>query len=199
MQQGLNWTNLGARDKTWLLAISGHPSSSAYPCIIYSIALGHTDQRLWRSTLQRNFLGIARPQSQFLHSCICQRFIYSQDLSTYFPAAELADRSWKYINLSQIYECRILETEQYNSVLEITVSFMVIHIWEVGNQTFILDCHRPFICSVTSTLCVLAYLPNSVKCHLSMNIDIVAEAYTTQPDKETASRVLYVYLACLAG
>jgi hypothetical protein len=28
---------------------------------------------------------------------------------------------------------------------------------------------------------------------------IVAEAYTTQPDKETASRVLYVYLACMAG
>ncbi len=46
------------------------------------------------STLQRKsplcipFLGIARPQSQFLHSCICERFIYSQDLSTYFPAAE---------------------------------------------------------------------------------------------------------------
>jgi hypothetical protein len=35
-----------------------------------------------------------------------------------------------YINLSQIYECRILETEHYNSVLEITVSFMVIHKWE---------------------------------------------------------------------
>jgi hypothetical protein len=27
----------------------------------------------------------------------------------------------------------------------------------------------------------------------------VAEAYTTQPIKETASRVLYVYLACMAG
>jgi hypothetical protein len=27
----------------------------------------------------------------------------------------------------------------------------------------------------------------------------VAEAYTTQPSKETASRVLYVYLACMAG
>jgi hypothetical protein len=31
------------------------------------------------------------------------------------------------INLSQIYECRNWETEQYNSVLEITVSFMGIH------------------------------------------------------------------------
>ncbi len=32
--------------------------------------------------------GIARPQSQFPHSCVCERFIYSQDQSTYFPAAE---------------------------------------------------------------------------------------------------------------
>ncbi len=30
------------------------------------------------------FLGIARPQSQFPHSCVCERFIYSQDRSTYF-------------------------------------------------------------------------------------------------------------------
>ncbi len=27
------------------------------------------------------FLGIARPQSQFSHSCFCERFIYSQDRS----------------------------------------------------------------------------------------------------------------------
>ncbi len=32
----------------------------------------------------------ARPQSQFPHSCICERFIYSHDQSTYFLAA--ADR-----------------------------------------------------------------------------------------------------------
>ncbi len=28
--------------------------------------------------------GIARPQPQFPHSCVCERFIYSQDRSTYF-------------------------------------------------------------------------------------------------------------------
>ncbi len=45
--------------------------------------------------------GIVQPQSQFnsKHSCVSERFIYSQD---------------------QIYECRNLETEYYNSVLEIT-------------------------------------------------------------------------------
>ncbi len=34
------------------------------------------------------FLGIPRPQSQFPHSCVCERFIYPQDWSTYFLAAE---------------------------------------------------------------------------------------------------------------
>ncbi len=34
------------------------------------------------------FLGIARPQSQFPHSCVCEQFIYSHDQSTYFPPAE---------------------------------------------------------------------------------------------------------------
>ncbi len=45
------------------------------------------------------------PISTFMS--VCERFVYSQDLSTYmyFPAAEQADGSWKYINLSQIYEC----------------------------------------------------------------------------------------------
>ncbi len=46
-------------------------------------------------------------------------------------------------NLSQIYECRNWETEHYNSVLEITVSFLGIHNWE----PFILESHWPFICS----------------------------------------------------
>jgi hypothetical protein len=34
--------------------------------------------------LMYSFLGIAWPQSQFPHSCICERFTYSQDRSTYF-------------------------------------------------------------------------------------------------------------------
>ncbi len=41
-------------------------------------------------TLQRKFhlyiyfLGIARPQSQCPHSCVCERFLYSQHRCTYF-------------------------------------------------------------------------------------------------------------------
>jgi hypothetical protein len=35
-----------------------------------------------------------------------------------------------YINLSQICACRNWKTEHYNSVLEITISFLEIHKWE---------------------------------------------------------------------
>ncbi len=47
-----------------------------------------------RSTLQRKshlciyWKGIARTQSKFQHSCVCDRLICSQDQYTYFPAAE---------------------------------------------------------------------------------------------------------------
>ncbi len=66
------------------------------------------------STLQRNSnfcitrKGTERPQSQFPQSCVCERFRYSHDRSTYSPAAEQADRSWDYINHSQIHEFRNL-------------------------------------------------------------------------------------------
>jgi hypothetical protein len=44
---------------------------------------------------------IARPQSQFPHSCVCEKFIYSHDWSAYSAAGKYVDRSWKYINSSQ--------------------------------------------------------------------------------------------------
>jgi hypothetical protein len=49
----------------------------------------------------------AWPRSQFLHSYICERFVYyySQDQSAYLAAAKLADQSWEYTNRSQIHEC----------------------------------------------------------------------------------------------
>ncbi len=46
----------------------------------------YTGQRKSHSCIPRK--GIVRPQSQFPQSCVCERFIYSQDRSTYFPAAE---------------------------------------------------------------------------------------------------------------
>ncbi len=45
--------------------------------------------------------GIAQPQFQFPHSCVCERSVYSHVWPTYFPAAEQADRSEENINRPQ--------------------------------------------------------------------------------------------------
>ncbi len=39
-------------------------------------------------------------------SCICERFIDSQDQATYFPAAKYADQLWEYINRLTQGECK---------------------------------------------------------------------------------------------
>ncbi len=49
--------------------------------------------------------GIARPQSQFSHLCVCERFIYSHNQSACSAAGKKVDRSWEYINCSQTHEC----------------------------------------------------------------------------------------------
>jgi hypothetical protein len=41
-----------------------------------------------------------RPQSQFLYSCVYERFMYSHDWSAYFAAGKYVGLSWEYINRS---------------------------------------------------------------------------------------------------
>ncbi len=50
---------------------------------------------------------IARPQCQFPHSCVCERFILTHDRSAYSAAGKYVDRSWEYTNRpqSQTHEC----------------------------------------------------------------------------------------------
>ncbi len=48
---------------------------------------------------------IAQPQSQFPHSCVCERFICSQDRSAFSATGKYVDRFWEYINRSQTHEC----------------------------------------------------------------------------------------------
>jgi hypothetical protein len=53
-----------------------------------------------------SFFGIARLQSQFPHSCVCERFIYSQDQSTYFlQLNRQIDHGTICINRSQTHDC----------------------------------------------------------------------------------------------
>ncbi len=57
-------------------------------CIFFPLFLTAPTTLQGKSNLYIPFLVIARPQSQFPHSCVCERLIYSQDRSIYFPAAE---------------------------------------------------------------------------------------------------------------
>jgi hypothetical protein len=61
-----------------------------------------TQYRKFETNIPRK--GIVRPQSQFPHSCVCERFIYSHDQSAYSAAGKYVDRSWDYINRSQTPE-----------------------------------------------------------------------------------------------
>jgi hypothetical protein len=51
--------------------------------------------------------GIARPQSQFPHACVCGRFLYIPIIGLPILLQEklYVDRSWEYINRSQTHEC----------------------------------------------------------------------------------------------
>ncbi len=67
--------------------------------------------RKFETYTPRNETALSR--SQFLCSCVCEWFIYSNNWFS-------ADGLWEYIDRSQIHECEYWETEQYNSVLEVT-------------------------------------------------------------------------------
>jgi hypothetical protein len=51
------------------------------------------------------FLGMARPQPQFPHSCVCEQLIYSQERSTYFLQQKRQTDCRKNINPTQTHEC----------------------------------------------------------------------------------------------
>jgi hypothetical protein len=63
--------------------------------------------------------------------CLCA--IYIPRIGPHISLQQNRQTYWKYINLPQMYECRNWETEHYNSVLEITDSFLGIHKWEPDN------------------------------------------------------------------
>jgi hypothetical protein len=68
--------------------------------------------------------------SQFLHSCICDRFIYSQDQSAYLATAKYLDRSCEYINSSEPHECRNWDRGRAIPFLGIhTVNGIFVAVW----------------------------------------------------------------------
>ncbi len=80
------------------------------------------------------FLGIARPQFQFPHLCVCERFTYSRIGPHIWlqQNRQTNPGNTVYKSLTDIWVYRNWETEHYNSVLEIRgcTGFVGIHKWE---------------------------------------------------------------------
>jgi hypothetical protein len=71
----------------------------------------------------RNRKGTTLPQSQFPHSCVCERFIYSHHRSAYSAAGKYVNRSWEYINRSHTHECGNRDWGR-------AIRFLGIHKWD---------------------------------------------------------------------
>jgi hypothetical protein len=70
---------------------------------VYIHTLPITQYRKFETNIPRK--GIARPQSQFPHSCVCERFIYSHDRSAYSAAGYICGPILEYINCLLTHEC----------------------------------------------------------------------------------------------
>jgi hypothetical protein len=90
----------------------------------------------YQPTLQRNpiyafLFWELRVRSPDFHIHVSLSDLYAVFIPRIAPHISLQqNRQTNPRNLSQIYECRNWETGHYNSVLEITVSFLGIHKWE---------------------------------------------------------------------
>jgi len=129
----ISFTAFNLKTNFWLCVFTGSPTvkpsslASSTPNFLYFVLIllssdlvsQHVDGVMvspfncTEKTYYRKFetniprKGIMLPQSQFPHSCICERFtcIYSHDQSAYFAAGKYVDRCWEYINRSQTHEC----------------------------------------------------------------------------------------------
>ncbi len=109
----------GGEGETHLLC-TAHPSIR-WESINVKISMKYSSKGLWKSYLCIPFLGIARPQSQFPHSCVWAIYIFPGSVNI-FPAAEQADRLWEYINRSQTLERGNQDCDRAIPVLGIFVS-----------------------------------------------------------------------------
>ncbi len=73
------------------------PTKSERYCLDYT---AKNQYRKFETYIPRK--GIARPQSQFLHSCVCERLVYSHDRSAYSAAGNMWTNPG---NCSQTHEC----------------------------------------------------------------------------------------------
>jgi hypothetical protein len=86
-----------------------------------------TKSKIRKKISQKRNCSILRPQSQFLNSCVCERFIYSHDRSVYSAAGKHVDRSRGYVIRSQAHECG-------NWAWGRAISFQGIQKWKFGRS-----------------------------------------------------------------
>ncbi len=84
--------------------------------------------------------------SSYIHISVSDLYIPSIGLPIWLQQKRQTDPGNIHV---QKHKCGNWDAKHYNSVLKITRPAKF-HFWEYinGNQTFILDSHRPFICSV---------------------------------------------------
>ncbi len=91
-------------------ALSGHTLSAMH--------IAKRQYWIFETNIPRK--GIAWPQSQFPHSCVCERFLYFYGWSAYSAAGKYVDRSSEYMyKRSLTHEC------------ECAIPFLGTHYWDL--------------------------------------------------------------------
>ena len=102
--------------------------------IRYWIVLNAMQQK---SHLCIPFMGTVWPQSQFPHSCVCERFIYFLDRSAYSAAGKYVDRSWEYTVYISLIDTWMWNRGDWGR----TIPFLEIHKWDFHCSVYV----RPYL------------------------------------------------------
>jgi hypothetical protein len=98
-------------------------STNVYPYTVWALPIYTAKTQYWKFETNIPRKGIARPQSQFLHSCVCERFIYSHHRYAYSALGKYVDRSWKWTYRLHTHECGIRDWSR-------AIPFLGIHNWD---------------------------------------------------------------------
>jgi hypothetical protein len=116
------------------VSLKGWAPEGCNPLMIFPLPLHHTLQG--KSHLCIPFLGIARPQSHFPYSCVCEQFTYSQDWSTYFLQQ---NRQTNPGNIKISHRYKSVGTGRQNIIIQFWKEKFPVWKYINRNQTFILD------------------------------------------------------------
>jgi hypothetical protein len=99
-------------------------------CFFFPAAAGHLFSHCKENLIYLFLFWELHGLSHNFHIHVSMSDLYIPRISPHTSLQQRGQTDPGNINLSKIFECRNWETEHYNSVLEITVSFLGIHKWE---------------------------------------------------------------------